>query len=91
MALIKCSKCGHVVSDKASFCPNCGCPIEHVVTTVEEQLEENPPKKKGWIWALIVALLCLIGGGGYYAYTKLFNDGIDKAKCERLDKKISVS
>ena len=28
MALIKCSECGHEVSDKASACPNCGCPIE---------------------------------------------------------------
>ena len=24
MALIKCKKCGHEVSDKASKCPNCG-------------------------------------------------------------------
>lgn len=28
MALIKCKECGHEVSDKASACPNCGCPIE---------------------------------------------------------------
>lgn len=28
MALIKCNECGHEVSDKASACPNCGCPIE---------------------------------------------------------------
>lgn len=28
MALIKCLECGHEVSDKASACPNCGCPIE---------------------------------------------------------------
>ena len=30
MALIKCNECGHEVSDKASACPNCGCPIEKV-------------------------------------------------------------
>lgn len=29
MALIKCTECGHEVSDKASACPNCGCPIEN--------------------------------------------------------------
>ena len=25
MALIKCSGCGHMISDKASKCPKCGC------------------------------------------------------------------
>lgn len=28
MALIKCIECGHEVSDKASMCPKCGCPVE---------------------------------------------------------------
>lgn len=28
MALITCSECGKVISDKASTCPQCGCPIE---------------------------------------------------------------
>jgi hypothetical protein len=78
MALIKCKECGHEVSDKASACPNCGCPIERVETLQEELYEENPKKKKGWIGALIVvALFCLLGGG-YYAYTKLFNGGNEK-------------
>lgn len=27
MALIKCSECGKEISDKASTCPNCGCPV----------------------------------------------------------------
>lgn len=27
MALIKCPECGKQVSDKASSCPQCGCPI----------------------------------------------------------------
>lgn len=27
MALIKCSECGHDVSDKATTCPNCGAPV----------------------------------------------------------------
>lgn len=84
MALIKCSKCGHVVSDKASVCPNCGCPIESVEAIQDEMFEEKPEKSKGWIWALIVALLCLIGGGGYYAYTKLFNGGSDKDAIVKL-------
>ena len=27
MALIKCTECGHEVSDKAQTCPNCGAPV----------------------------------------------------------------
>ena len=73
MALIKCNECGHEVSDRASMCPNCGCPIESLGATQEELMDEEPKKKKGWIWALVVALLCLIGGGGYFAYTHLVN------------------
>lgn len=73
MALIKCKECGHEVSDKASMCPNCGCPIESLGAAQEDVMYEEPKKKKGWIWALIVALLCLVLGGGYYAYTHLVN------------------
>ena len=78
MALIKCNECGHEVSDKASACPNCGCPIESLGAAQEDVMYEEPKKKKGWIWALIVALLCLVLGGGYYAYTKFFIGGSDK-------------
>ena len=28
MALIKCTACGHMISDKAKKCPKCGCPID---------------------------------------------------------------
>lgn len=30
MALIKCSECGKEISDKATVCTNCGCPVEKV-------------------------------------------------------------
>jgi len=30
MALIKCSECGHEVSDKAQSCPKCGAPINQI-------------------------------------------------------------
>ncbi|GEM_PF-2431943 len=73
MALIKCKECGHEVSDKASACPNCGCPIDNVGKIQEEIIDPEPKKKKGWIWALVIALLCLIGGGGFFAYSHLVN------------------
>lgn len=42
MALLKCNECGKEISDKATTCPNCGCPI----TTEKEEVikdfnEEN--------------------------------------------------
>lgn len=105
MALIKCKECGHEVSDKASecphcgcpisqeksnickecgepipenasVCPNCGCPIENNEAVQEVYYDEEPEKKKWWIWALVIALLCL--GGGYYAYAKHFKGENDK-------------
>ena len=29
MAIIKCVECGKEFSDKASACPECGCPTEY--------------------------------------------------------------
>ena len=42
MALIKCKECGHGVSDKASACPNCGCPIEKGLVCSECGNSLNP-------------------------------------------------
>lgn len=43
MALIKCSECNKEISDKASACPNCGCPIEKKITCSEcgKEIKEN--------------------------------------------------
>ena len=35
MALIQCPECGKMISDKATFCIGCGCPIEEIVTNDE--------------------------------------------------------
>lgn len=45
MALIKCSECGHEVSNKASSCPNCGCPIETGLVCNECGAEISPIDK----------------------------------------------
>lgn len=71
MALIKCSKCGHMVSDKAEKCPKCGSPITKEAI-VSEETEKKGNRKK---WPLLAILLCLICGGGYYAYAKLLKGG----------------
>ena len=46
MALIKCSECGHNVSDRAEMCPNCGCPIEKKIYCEEcgQELSMNDRK-----------------------------------------------
>lgn len=50
MALINCSECGHQVSDKATTCPNCGCPIEAQLpppipeTEEPQQAQATPPQ-----------------------------------------------
>lgn len=43
MALIKCKECGQMISDKASACPHCGCPVSKVKICEEcgESLPEN--------------------------------------------------
>lgn len=33
MAMIKCHECGKEISDKASSCPNCGCPLSEMITS----------------------------------------------------------
>ncbi len=35
MSLINCPECGKTFSDKASACPNCGCPIEAIICADE--------------------------------------------------------
>lgn len=35
MALIKCTECGHEVSDKAQVCMNCGCPVSEIMKEME--------------------------------------------------------
>lgn len=42
MALIKCKSCGHVMSDRADFCPHCGCPKEFSIkeeTSIKEDAQ----------------------------------------------------
>ena len=38
MAMIKCTECGKEYSDKASACPNCGCPISY---SLVESINDN--------------------------------------------------
>ncbi len=50
MALIKCSECGQMVSDKASVCPKCGNPINVAPTGGYQQPSDK--KSNTWLYVL---------------------------------------
>lgn len=77
MALIKCTECGHAMSDKASVCPNCGCPTtreeEKYVSPVVPQVrpvsyEGNEGGKSKTLYVIIGILATLLIGGGLYVW-----------------------
>ena len=41
MGLKKCYNCGHVMSDRADFCPNCGCPKEYSAKEKASKTEDT--------------------------------------------------
>ena len=43
MALFKCSECGKEISDKAAFCPHCGCPVAQTAATPNNSPQTNTP------------------------------------------------
>lgn len=49
MALIKCTECGNMVSDKADRCPHCGCPVSIILGETEKApakpLAEEPAQR----------------------------------------------
>lgn len=46
MALIKCKECGKEISDKATACPHCGCPVQTADGAKVEIQEESTVKGK---------------------------------------------
>lgn len=46
MALIKCKECGKEISDKATACPHCGCPVQTTDEAKVEIQEESTVKGK---------------------------------------------
>lgn len=84
MALIKCSECGQMISDKATKCPRCGSPIvtENTVrhnTGMNNQQPDQQPvyydegndgNNNKWLYAIIALLFLVLAGGGYYFYNQ---------------------
>lgn len=68
MALIKCPECENEVSDKASICPKCGCPINNENKNinfnkkliVKKERKSLDKKLIGKLFAAVVAVIVLI-------------------------------
>ena len=74
--MIKCPECGKDVSDKATACPNCGCPIKKETEVSEKYLccphcgsRNLHVGKKGFSTGKAVAGVVLTGGIGILAGT----------------------
>ena len=93
MALIKCKECGHDVSDKASTCPNCGCPVEkrlicnecgNSVSPSDKSCPKcgNPIKSEScYNWKkpiLSIVVLLLVLGGAYGVWQLIGSIGKDR-------------
>ncbi|MBR5169880.1 MAG: SPOR domain-containing protein [Muribaculaceae bacterium] len=78
MALIKCTECGHMISDKAMNCPKCGCPVRKGSDIAKnyDDISQQPMCYSGnnranirkLSYAIIALLLAVLAGGGYYFY-----------------------
>ncbi len=49
MALIKCKECGKEISDRASSCPNCGCPLLEISKEGEVRIKMPNNIVQGWV------------------------------------------
>lgn len=62
MALIKCSECGADISEKASACPKCGCPLAVTKQVISDAKKKK--RKKIFIFltvALTIIIILLVG------------------------------
>lgn len=67
MALIKCIECGKEISDKATACPNCGCPVSSVkeektipVQSKQKEHHKHRPRKAKVLLIVAVALVAVL-------------------------------
>ena len=74
MALIRCSKCGHMISDKAKKCPKCGANISNdrpCSTHVEYKTYHRPKKSLSpLIWILPLIVLGVVAAFIYFCITQ---------------------
>lgn len=72
MALITCKECGGQMSDRATECPHCGCPIEFQIEETSKPLNLQPQQhkprksyKRLWITLAAVGVLAVFAGASF--------------------------
>ena len=69
MALIKCKECGHEVSDKASTCPKCGCPIDNQSNSLNVNNKRGGSGRKWTIAVLSIIVLIAAVAIAFYVFS----------------------
>lgn len=93
MALIRCPECGKQVSDKASSCPNCGCPLREPISASNMSIQEKKENKIKIIIPIAVVVTIVIIGIIFYNVKVIkpkntYNEAIElleKGKYEEAD------
>ena len=91
MALIKCSECGHEVSDKASVCPNCGAPVglaqpsNQQLNNTYSNIDTEGSSSKKWLY-LVVGILA-VSLLGLAAWLFIFNEDKQNQTKQIVDSK----
>jgi len=106
MALIKCTECGHMISDKATRCPKCGCPVStknlpqandqsrpmQNAPTTGYIYDENRGKGHKWLYTIIAFLVVSTIGLGYMAWENgFFGDNNNSKEAVILSDTIEAS
>ena len=100
MAIIKCSECGKEISDKASMCPNCGCPVSVMESETKDDVGTNKDQigKKKFnfitIVAIVVVMIIALGGISCILFEKnklnKYNSAFDYAESGDYERAIAV-
>lgn len=65
MALIKCSECGADISEKASACPKCGCPLD-ITKQVMSDAKKKKRKKVIIFFTVVLAFIMILSVGIFF-------------------------
>lgn len=81
MALIKCPECNQEISNHASHCPNCGCPIE-IIKAEMRSIQKKKIKRSIpiFIFVVIVLLCCIVAYDSSQPFDDISADFIDGLK-----------